>query len=86
MTNKKLLSTTQVAALLGISRVAVFNKIKKGEIKAIKVGRNYVIETDDVIGENLNDEEKRNIGAAVDRTVAEYGEVLRKLGRSDDKY
>ncbi|MBU3955860.1 helix-turn-helix domain-containing protein [bacterium] len=86
MTNKKLLSTTQVATLLGISRVAVFNKIKKGEIKAIKVGRNYVIETDDVIGENLNDEEKRNIGAAVDRTVAEYGEVLRKLGRSDDKY
>ena len=84
MSNKKFLSTTQVAALLGISRISVFNKIKKGEIKAIKVGRNYIIETDDVIGENLTEEEKRNISVAVDRTVSEYGEVLRKLGRNDD--
>ncbi|PIV17885.1 MAG: hypothetical protein COZ15_00980 [Elusimicrobia bacterium CG_4_10_14_3_um_filter_49_12_50_7] len=85
MSNKKLLSTTQAAALLGISRVAVFNKIKKGEIKAVKAGRNYAIETDDVTGGDLTDEEKKNIAAAVDKTVAEYGEVLSKLGRSGDK-
>lgn len=30
--------------MLGISRVAVFKKIKKGEIKAYKVGPTFVID------------------------------------------
>ncbi|MEA2082503.1 MAG: helix-turn-helix domain-containing protein [Elusimicrobiota bacterium] len=84
MNDKRFLSTTQVAEMLGISRVAVFKKIQKGEIRAIKIGRNYAIEAEDVTGENLNDAEKKQITAAVDRTVAEYGEVLKKLGRKRD--
>ena len=37
---KKYLSTTEVAKLLEVSRVTVFNRIKSGEIKAEKIGRN----------------------------------------------
>ena len=35
-TNKKYISTLELANLLGISRIAVFKKIQKGEIKAKK--------------------------------------------------
>ena len=37
---KEYLSTSEVAKILGISRIAVFKKIKSGEIKAEKKGRN----------------------------------------------
>lgn len=39
-----LIGTTEAARILGISRIAVFKKIKKGHIEAYKVGRNYVID------------------------------------------
>ncbi|MBI2450811.1 MAG: helix-turn-helix domain-containing protein [Parcubacteria group bacterium] len=42
--DKKLLSTTEAAKILGISRVAVFKKNRSGEIRARKVGRNFVID------------------------------------------
>lgn len=50
MVNNQFYSAPQVAKLLGLSRVAVFNQIKKGKIKARKIGRNYVIERKDIIG------------------------------------
>lgn len=45
---KKLLSTSQVAEILGISRIAVHKRIKAGKLKATKVGRNYVINDSDL--------------------------------------
>ena len=84
MNNKKLVSTSQAAKILGISRIAVFNKIKKGEIKAEKVGRNYVIRKDQlstITGKYLSKKEKNVIEKAVAGTVSEYGETLRLLGR-----
>jgi len=36
----------EVAKELGISRIAVFNKVKKGQIPAERVGRFYVIQSD----------------------------------------
>lgn len=44
MEDKRFLSTAELAKILRISRVAVFKKIKEGKIKAVKVGRNFVIE------------------------------------------
>jgi len=84
MDNKKLVSTSQAAKILGISRIAVFNKIKKGEIRAEKVGRNYVIRKDQlsiITGQELSEKEKNVIEKAVAGTVSEYGETLRLLGR-----
>jgi len=43
MSEKEFLSTTELAKILGISSAAVFKKIKKGQIKAEKGGRNFII-------------------------------------------
>jgi len=48
MTEKKFISTTEAAKILGISTVAVFKKIKSGALPAQKVGRNYVIDAKDL--------------------------------------
>ena len=61
---KNLLSTTEAAKLLGISRVAVFKQIKAGKIKAKKVGRNFIIEKKELpflLEEALSDANKRQI-------------------------
>ena len=44
MEDKKFLSTTELAKILGISRIATYKKIKKGVIKASKVGHDFVID------------------------------------------
>ncbi|NCN94709.1 helix-turn-helix domain-containing protein [Candidatus Wolfebacteria bacterium] len=82
--DKKFLSTTEVALFLGISRQAVFKKIKAGEIKARKIGRNFVIDRKDlseIVGKVLNQKQKLEIQESVDKTVREYGETLKLLGR-----
>ncbi len=84
MENKNFFSATELAKILGVSHVAVFKKIKKGEIKAMKVGRNFVIHRKDlghILGQNLTEENKKTINAAVKKTVKEYGEALKLLGR-----
>lgn len=81
---KKFLSTTELAKMLNISRVAVFKKIKKGQIKATKRGRNFIIYKKDlgnVLGNVLTPENKKEIDKAVSRTAKEYGETMELLGR-----
>jgi excisionase family DNA binding protein len=84
MEKNKYITIPQLAEILGLSRIAVFKKVKKGEIKAIKIGRNYAIPKKfiaNIMGKTLNKEEKREIEKAVKKTVREYGEVLKLLGR-----
>lgn len=86
MKDKKFISTIELAKILGISRIAVYKKIKKGEIKAIKVGRNFVIDKKDlgnILGKELTEKEKKEIEKAVKKVVKEYGETLRLLGTND---
>ena len=46
MTEKKeFLSIPEAAALMGISRIAVFKKVKKGQLAAIRIGRNWAVPT-----------------------------------------
>ncbi|MFA5413763.1 MAG: helix-turn-helix domain-containing protein [Patescibacteria group bacterium] len=42
------LSVSQLAKLLKISRVAVLKRINRGAIKAVKVGRSFVIKKRDI--------------------------------------
>ena len=42
------ISVIELAKMLGISRIAVFNRIKKGQIPAEKIGRSYIILMEDV--------------------------------------
>ena len=82
--DKRFLSTSEVALYLGISRQAVFKKIKAGEIKAQKIGRNFVINRKDlseIIDKVLTQEQKSEIQKSVDKTVREYGETLKLLGQ-----
>ena len=83
MKEKKLLSTTELAKMLGISRIAVYKKIKNGRIKAVQIGHGFVIDSKDlgdILGKELNKKEKKEIEKAVKKTVSEYGETLKLLG------
>lgn len=81
---KELFSTSEVAQILGISRVAVFKKIKSGEIKAKKVGRSFVIYKKNlpaILGKVLAESKKRDISSTVKKVIREYGETLKLLGQ-----
>lgn len=81
--NKKYLSTAEVARVLGVSRIAVLKKIYSGEIEAIRVGRNYAIDSErmGLSDRELSDEKKKTIKDAVSRVFREYGEAIRRLGK-----
>lgn len=84
MTKKEYISISELAGLLGISHVAVWKRIKNGQIKAEKIGNMYVITDNEllrVLGRKTTAKDKSRIEKAVKKTVKDYGEVLRKLGR-----
>jgi excisionase family DNA binding protein len=86
---KKLyISVAELAKMLGISRIAVFNKIKKGQIPAEKIGRSYAVSMEHVneiiSGSSsgiLTEDKKEEIKKAVEKVVKEYGEALKLLGK-----
>ncbi len=84
---KEYLSIPEFARLLGITRMAVYNKVKKGEIEAIKIGRNYAIPQRAMVRTlrgKLKDEDKNLIGDVIKKTLAEYGEVIKLLAKEDE--
>jgi excisionase family DNA binding protein len=88
MNKVQYLSIAQLAKMLGISRIAVYRKVKKGKIPAIRVGKSYAISQEyvnqnlvNITGRPLSEEEKKGIERSVKRTVEEYGEVLKRLGK-----
>lgn len=83
MKNKDFLSTTELAKILGISRIAVYKKVKKGKIKATRVGRSFIIDKKElgkILEKELTKKQKTEIEKAVEKTVKEYGETLKLLG------
>jgi excisionase family DNA binding protein len=80
------LTIPELAEIMGMSRIAVYNRVKSGKIRAIRIGRNYAIPREEVLekagditGKTLSESQKRLIEKAVRKTVEEYGEVLRLL-------
>lgn len=76
-------SIPEAASIMGMSRIAVYKKVKKGEIGAIRIGRTYGIPRlylDEIGGKVLSAGKKKLIDRAVGRVVEEYGELLLKLG------
>ena len=74
----------ELAKILGLSRIAIFKRVKKGAIKAVKIGRNYAIPRayiDSILGKTLGDSDKKEIDMAVKKTVKEYGRTLKLLGK-----
>lgn len=77
-------TTSEAAKILGISRVAVFNRIKKGTLAAIRIGRNFAIPKEELehnLGRELSVEEKEVIEEGVRKVIEEYGETLQRLGK-----
>ncbi len=84
MEKSEFITIPQLARLLGLSRIAVYNKVKSGEIKAVRIGRTYAINTKDIadiLGKTLTKKSKEEIDQAIKKTIDEYGEVLRLLGQ-----
>lgn len=84
MEKQKYITIPQLAKMLGVSRIAVFKKVKRGEIKAGKIGRNYAIPRkylDAILGKALKKTDKEEIDRAVKKTVQEYGQTLKLLGK-----
>ena len=82
--NKEFFTVRELADILNISRIAVFKKIQKGEIKAEKVGRTYIIFKKDlhgIITDELTDKLKKEIAMGVSKVVKEYGETLKMLAK-----
>ena len=80
---KNYYSTGEMAKMLGISRIAIFKKIKLGQIEAEKIGRNYFIPATKLpflVSTALNPATKATIDAAVRKTVKQYGQTLKLLG------
>lgn len=83
MENKKYFSLSEIAQMLGISRIAVFKKVKSGQIKTEKIGKAYAVsaeEVEQILGKKLTTTQKEVIDRGVRKTVKEYGEVLQMLG------
>ncbi len=84
MADEKYLTIPELARLLGVSRIAIYNRVKKGQIPATRIGRTYVIKDQtisNILGKAVTRRGKQRIDAAVRKTVQEYGEVLKQLGK-----
>ncbi|MFH0791663.1 MAG: helix-turn-helix domain-containing protein [bacterium] len=83
MSNDTYLSLKEVADIMGISRIAVYKKVKKGEIKAERIGRSFAVKKSEIVGQSdrkLEDRDKKEIDLAIKKTINEYGEALKQLG------
>lgn len=63
---------------MGVSRVTVFNRIKKGQIVAQRVGHSYVVSKTEIEGLEKNGYLQDKV---VKRVIEEYGETLKLLGK-----
>jgi len=84
MAEQKYITIPQLAKLLGLSRIEVYRKVRKGQIPAIRIGRNYAISDRDVahiLGKEMSRKDKNQISAAVKKVVKDYGEVLKRLSK-----
>ena len=68
MDKKEYLTIPQLAELLGISRIAVYKKVKSGQIKAVRIGRTYAISKkviSNILGKELTPQLKKKIDKAI---------------------
>jgi len=82
--NKNYVTVKELADIIGISRVAVFNRIKTGKIKANKIGRNYIIykkDAPEIFNPALDTNDKKELEQGVKKVLQDYGDTLKMLGR-----
>ena len=83
MKEKEYITIPELAKLLGISRIAVYKKVKTGEIEAIKIGKIHAIPkkyVSGILGKEVSEKVKKEIDIAIRKTIQEYGDTLKLLG------
>ena len=81
---KEYYSTIETANILRVSRKTVFQWARDGKIKAIKVGRNYIIPHSTILeklGEDIGVEKKAAIENAINKALKDYEKTFRLLGK-----
>ena len=88
MKKKLYLSIPELARQLGISRIALYKKVKSGEIKATRIGRNFAIPVDyiqkhivELQDVPLDPQEQLTTERIARHISAEFGLILTKLGK-----
>lgn len=84
MVKSTFITIPQLAKLLGISRIAVYNQVKGGKIAATRVGRIHVISDQtvrEVLRKRVGELDKQRVDRAVQKVIRDYGEVLKRLAR-----
>ncbi len=84
MNEEKFITIPQLARILGVSRISIYKKVKKGQIPARRIGRTYAIADKtitEILGKRVTTRGRQQIDEALEKTVQEYGEVLKKLSR-----
>jgi excisionase family DNA binding protein len=79
---KDFFTIPEVAKLIGLSRIAVYKQVKAGQIKAMRVGKIYLIRDRDlaqVLGKKLTPDDIRSIEKSVNKGIRRYGEVFKWL-------
>ena len=77
-------SISEAAKILGFSRVTIWKRIRSGKLKAERIGHIFIIpksEFGHVETGELSESQKKTVEEAVKKTVKEYGETLKKLGK-----
>ncbi|OGZ18496.1 MAG: hypothetical protein A2Z68_02240 [Candidatus Nealsonbacteria bacterium RBG_13_38_11] len=81
---KEYYSTIETADILRVSRKTIFQWARDGKIKAIKVGKNYVIPHSAILeklGKSLDENKKNKIESAINKALKDYKETFRMLGK-----
>lgn len=82
--NNDFLTVKQLADILNVSRIAIFKKIKNGQLVAQKYGKTYLIPKNKLVGiinNDISEEEKTKIKKGVYKVIKDYGETLKMLGK-----
>lgn len=77
---KNYISTTEAAKILNVSHVTIFNMIQDGRIEGIKVGRNYIIDRDE-LQENFIKDYKKKILPILKKHDVEKASIFGSLVR-----
>jgi excisionase family DNA binding protein len=83
MPNQNYVTVAMLANLLGVSRITIYKRVKKGEIRATKVGKTYIIDDQavkEILGGKVTASAKERIDSAVQKTLSEYRDLLKQLG------
>ncbi len=81
MLQKEFITTSQAANLLGFSKTHIIRLIKSGDIEAVLVDGQYLINKNSIgVLKNITPKEIQLVKSSSSFALREYGDIIRKLG------